>query len=78
MSRYLLVDWASLAQQWIQMKETTPGVTPGQQGRPTTCEPNLLGPSQTTDSQNTLNVTTPNKAPGDHSVTGPIIGWCKN
>lgn len=56
------------------MKETTPGVTPGQQGRSTTGESNLHGPSQSTDSQNTSNVTAPNKAPGDHSVTGPIIG----
>lgn len=73
-----LVDWASLAQQWIKMKETTtvmpPGQPVGQQVRPTTCEPTLLRPSQPIDPQGS-NVKPPNKAIGDHNNAGLVTGW---
>lgn len=72
---FLLVDWASLAQQWIKMKETTPVMPPGQQIRPPTCEPNLLGPNQNLGSQNTSNVSTSNKTISDHNTTtNPVRG----
>lgn len=29
---HFLVDWASLAQQWIKMKETSPVISPGTPG----------------------------------------------
>lgn len=69
------MDWASLAQQWIKMKETTSTMPPGQQGKSTTCEPNLLRPSQPIiDQQIPSNVTASNKALNDHNVAGPITG----
>jgi len=69
------VDWASLAQQWIKMKEATPG----HQVRPSTvsCESsNLLAASsgQSVDLKNLSNATVPNKTLGRHSNTGPIAG----
>lgn len=70
---YLLVDWANLAQQWIKMKETTPTIPSGQQGRSTTFEPNLLASNQSIDAQNTTNVVPLKNKLGDHNVV-PIIG----
>lgn len=69
------VDWASLAQQWIKMKETTTG----HQVRPSTasCESsNLLAASsgQSVDYKNLSNATVPNKTIGRHNITGPIAG----
>jgi len=70
------VDWASLAQQWIKMKETTPG----QQVRPSTvtCEPsNLLAVStgQSVDPKSMSNITVPNKTHNDHNILPcPIVG----
>lgn len=69
-----IVDWASLAQQWIKMKETTPAMPSGQQGRPKP-EPTLLGPSQLKiDTQTPPNMITPIKAFSDHTVASPIAG----
>lgn len=71
------MDWASLAQQWIKMKEATPAMSPGQpvgqQIRPTTCEPTLLRTNQPIDHQ-VSNVKPPNKALGDHNNTGLVTG----
>lgn len=75
--RVFLVDWASLAQQWIKMKETTstmpPGPPVGQQVRPTPREPTLLRPSQPLDPQGS-SVKPPNKALGDHNTAGLVTG----
>jgi hypothetical protein len=68
------VDWASLAQQWIKMKETTSTIPQGQQNRPTTCEPNVIRPNQPVDPQNPINVTPPNKALDNRPIPGPVIG----
>lgn len=54
------MDWASLAQQWIKMKETTPVVQPGQQIKPAACESNIPASSKTL---------------GGHNVSGPVTGY---
>lgn len=60
---HLLVDWASLAQQWIKMKETPPTMPPGQQVRIPTSEP-----------QNPSNIAAAatNKTFSDHNITSPV------
>lgn len=68
------MDWASLAQQWIKMKETTPVIPPGQQVRPTSYEPNALGCNQSVNPQNPTNIMTPNKTLGDRNISGPVLG----
>lgn len=69
------MDWASLAQQWIKMKETTSTMPPGQQGGSTTSEANLLRPSHPIiDQQIPSNVTASNKTFTDHNVANPITG----
>lgn len=73
------MDWASLAQQWIKMKETTSGTPPAQQVKPSTvtCESsNLLAASsdQCVDPKNFSNATAANKALNDINVPRPIAG----
>lgn len=69
------MDWASLAQQWIKMKETTPVMPHGSQGRTTTNESNLIGPCQSIiDTQNPSHLSAQNKTHGDHSVNSSITG----
>lgn len=61
---HILVDWASLAQQWIKMKETPPTMPPGQQVRIPTSEP-----------QNPSNIAAAaatNKTFSDHNITSPV------
>lgn len=71
---YLLVDWASLAQQWIKMKETAPVMPHGSQGR-TTNESKLIGAYQPIiDPQNSSHLSTQNKTLGNHSVPSSITG----
>jgi len=71
---YLLVDWASLAQQWIKMKETSPIISPGQQVKIPLSEHSLLKLGQHVDvvPQNSSNVAAvSNKMLGDHNITSP-------
>lgn len=56
------------------MKETTSALPAGQQGRSTICEPNILGSSQSVDSQNASNVLASNNTLGDHNFVGSITG----
>lgn len=56
------------------MKETTPVMPSGQQGRPK-AESNLLGPSQLKiDTQTPPNMIAPIKSFSDHTVASPISG----
>lgn len=69
------MDWASLAQQWIKMKETAPVMPPGLQGRTTTNESKLIGAYQPIiDPQNPSHLSTQNKTLGEHSVPSSITG----
>ncbi|VVC26022.1 Hypothetical protein CINCED_3A017699 [Cinara cedri] len=69
------VDWASLAQQWIKMKETTPVIPLASHGRTATNETNLIGTCQLTiDSQNSSHLSAQNKTLADHSVASSISG----
>ncbi|XP_025191187.1 arginine/serine-rich protein PNISR-like [Melanaphis sacchari] len=66
------VDWASLAQQWIKMKETPPPMLPGQQNRIPTSEHAL--PSHRVELQNTSNtVPGTNTTLNNHSIVSPVI-----
>lgn len=69
---HLLVDWASLAQQWIKMKETPPSMPPGQQVRIPTSEHTL--PGQHVEPQNPSNVAAiaTNKTFSDHNIASPV------
>ncbi|XP_022179004.1 arginine/serine-rich protein PNISR-like isoform X2 [Myzus persicae] len=67
------VDWASLAQQWIKMKETPPTMPPGQQVRIPTSEHTL--PSLHVLPQNPSNVAAAaatNKTFSDHNIASPV------
>ncbi|CAI6356006.1 unnamed protein product [Macrosiphum euphorbiae] len=66
------VDWASLAQQWIKMKETPPSMPPGQQVRIPTSEHTL--PGQHVEPQNPSNVAAiaTNKTFSDHNIASPV------
>jgi hypothetical protein len=67
---YLLVDWASLAQQWIKMKETPPPMLHGQQDRILTSEHTL--PSQHVEPQNPSNAAAgTNITLNDHTIASP-------
>ncbi|XP_050436037.1 arginine/serine-rich protein PNISR-like isoform X2 [Adelges cooleyi] len=63
------VDWASLAQQWIKMKETSHTLQPGQHVRPIVCETNTEAPRPPTDIQNTLNASGPSKTISNRNTT---------
>lgn len=56
------------------MKESTSSLPSGQQGRTTTCEPNVHGSIQPVEPQNTSNVLASNNALGDHNFVGSISG----
>ncbi|KAL5238102.1 hypothetical protein ACI65C_005512 [Semiaphis heraclei] len=65
------VDWASLAQQWIKMKETPPAMLPGQQVRIQTSEHTL--PGQHVEPQNPSNiVAATNTTFNDHNIASPV------
>lgn len=68
----LLVDWASLAQQWIKMKEIPPPMPPGQQVRIPTSEHTL--PGQHVDPQNPSNIAAiaTNKTFSDHNIASSV------
>jgi len=65
------VDWASLAQQWIKMKETPPPMPPGQQDRISNSEHAL--PGQRIKPQNPSNMTAgTNTTLYDHIIASPV------
>lgn len=65
------MDWASLAQQWIKMKETPPPMLPGQQDRISNSEYAL--PGQRIEPQNLLNMTAVmNTTLNDHIIATPV------
>uniref|UniRef100_A0A2S2NHY1 Arginine/serine-rich protein PNISR n=1 Tax=Schizaphis graminum TaxID=13262 RepID=A0A2S2NHY1_SCHGA len=65
------VDWASLAQQWIKMKETPPPMPHGQQDRIPTSEHTL--PSQHVEPQNPSNAAAgSNITLNDHTIASPV------
>uniref|UniRef100_A0A2H8TJN6 Arginine/serine-rich protein PNISR n=1 Tax=Melanaphis sacchari TaxID=742174 RepID=A0A2H8TJN6_9HEMI len=67
------VDWASLAQQWIKMKETSPAISPGQQVKIPTSEHNLVKLGQYVEPRNPSNVApVTNKMLGDHNIVSPV------
>ncbi|XP_060881461.1 arginine/serine-rich protein PNISR-like [Metopolophium dirhodum] len=69
------VDWASLAQQWIKMKETSPAISPGQQVKIPLSEQSLHKVGQHIDvvSQNLSNVAAvTNKMFSDHNIASPV------
>lgn len=68
----LLVDWASLAQQWIKMKEIPPPMPPGQQVRIPTSEHTL--PGQHVEPQNPSNIAAvaTNKTFSDHNIASSV------
>ncbi|CAI6367635.1 unnamed protein product [Macrosiphum euphorbiae] len=70
------VDWASLAQQWIKMKETSPAIlSPGQQVKMPLSEQSLHKVGQHIDvvPQNPSNVAAvTNKMFSDHNIASPV------
>lgn len=73
MNLFLLVDWASLAQQWIKMKETSPAMPPGQQVRNPISERNLPRPNLHVEPLNPSNtVAATNKTLGDHNTASSV------
>lgn len=68
------MDWASLAQQWIKMKETSPAMSPGQQVKiPPPSEHNLVKFGQHVELQNPSQVVpVANKTLGDHNIASPV------
>lgn len=66
------MDWASLAQQWIKMKETPPTIPLGQQVRILNSEHTL--PVQHIEPQNPSNIaaTATNKTFSDHNIASPV------
>jgi len=68
---HILVDWASLAQQWIKMKETPPAMPPGQQVRIPTSEHTV--PGQHVEPQNPSNpVAATNKTLRNHNIANSV------
>ncbi|XP_027848977.2 arginine/serine-rich protein PNISR-like isoform X2 [Aphis gossypii] len=67
------VDWASLAQQWIKMKETSPAMSPGQQVKIPPSEHNLVKFGQHVELQNPSQVApVTNKMLGDQNIVNPV------
>lgn len=70
------MDWASLAQQWIKMKETSPAIlSPGQQVKMPLSEQSLHKVGQHIDvvPQNPSNVAAvTNKMFSDHNIASPV------
>lgn len=66
------MDWASLAQQWIKMKETSPAISPVQQVKIPLSQQSLHKLGQHTDvvPQNLSNVA--NKMFSDHNIASPV------
>jgi len=68
----LLVDWASLAQQWIKMKEIPPPLPPGQQVRILNSEHTM--PGQLVEHQNPSNIAAvaTNNTFSGHNIASPV------
>ena len=80
---HILVDWASLAQQWIKMKETPPPMPSGQVRIPSSSEHTL--PGHQIEPQNPSNASAAPAAPAapaaatiktfsDHNIASPVTG----
>lgn len=67
------MDWASLAQQWIKMKETSSAMSPGQQVKILPSEHNLVKFGQHVELLNPPQVApVTNKIIGDHNIVNPV------